>query len=126
MEPRIAPHNDGNISKFRIDQRRNSMTSTSHQIHPASPHYWPYILSSLLFSSFIANSHPPSTPHHYFYTLSYYLYTTAMMDGPQWVSFHIRDHLESGDILVQNTVIEGYCISASHAHFQFLYRTNIT
>ncbi|CAG8187432.1 unnamed protein product [Penicillium olsonii] len=25
----------------------------------------------------------------------------------QWVSFHIRGHLEKGDVLVQNTVIEG-------------------
>ncbi|KAJ5668894.1 hypothetical protein N7462_009964 [Penicillium macrosclerotiorum] len=25
----------------------------------------------------------------------------------QWVSFHIRDHLENGEVLVQNTVIEG-------------------
>lgn len=26
----------------------------------------------------------------------------------QWVSFHIRDHIKDGEILVQNTVIEGY------------------
>lgn len=25
----------------------------------------------------------------------------------QWVSFHIRGHLDKGDVLVQNTVIEG-------------------
>ncbi|CAI7570252.1 hypothetical protein PCG10_010662 [Penicillium crustosum] len=25
----------------------------------------------------------------------------------QWVSFHIRDHIKDGEILVQNTVIEG-------------------
>lgn len=25
----------------------------------------------------------------------------------QWVSFHIRDHLKDGQVLVQNTVIEG-------------------
>lgn len=26
----------------------------------------------------------------------------------QWVEFHIRDHIKDGEILVQNTVIEGY------------------
>jgi hypothetical protein len=26
----------------------------------------------------------------------------------QWVSFHIRDHLEDGEISVHHTVIEGY------------------
>lgn len=25
----------------------------------------------------------------------------------QWVSFHIRDHLKDGQLMVQNTVIEG-------------------
>ncbi|KAJ5223436.1 Aegerolysin [Penicillium chermesinum] len=25
----------------------------------------------------------------------------------QWVSFHIRDHLKDGQVLIQNTVIEG-------------------
>lgn len=25
----------------------------------------------------------------------------------QWVAFHIRDHLDDGEVTVQNTVIEG-------------------
>ncbi|KAJ5578745.1 uncharacterized protein N7459_007709 [Penicillium hispanicum] len=29
------------------------------------------------------------------------------MYGTQWVSFHIRDHLNDGEVTVQNTVIEG-------------------
>lgn len=26
----------------------------------------------------------------------------------QWVSFHIRDHLDNGEISVRHTIIEGY------------------
>ena len=99
------PRNDHNI---RCGQC--GLTSKSHHTTHEPPAVWGNAYKSQFLHLLLLIQ--VSLPSQHTSTIIT-LVSTMDKYNSQWVEFHIRDHLKDGEVLVQNTVIEGYCITVS-------------